>query len=289
MKFFIFKPKRRKNGKLLVGRLYRGRYRLEEDSESIEVALKVTDKQVALSKMERLVREAQQERYGIIPSRSLSAALTTPLAVHIKEFIAELQKIGRDERYVEQRKSALTRLFAECGWKCLAEITPDQFLKWRRQHTAGAKTLNEYLCAANTFINWLKLSKRLSIENPLQYVEKISTIGQQTYERRPFNDEELRRLIAVSAYRSLVYLTAAHTGLRRKELRTLVWADVFLDSPNPHLVVQDKNAKNRKLQPLPLHPEVVTALKKLEEERRPAPTDRVFRGIFPREKPSAMI
>ena len=50
MKFFVFKPKRRKNGKLLVGRLYRGRYRLEEDSESIEVPLKVTDKQVAQSK-----------------------------------------------------------------------------------------------------------------------------------------------------------------------------------------------------------------------------------------------
>ena len=63
MKFFVFKPKRRKKGKLLVGRLYRGRYRLEDDSESIEVSLKVTDKQVALSEMERLVREAQQERY----------------------------------------------------------------------------------------------------------------------------------------------------------------------------------------------------------------------------------
>jgi integrase len=130
----------------------------------------------------------------------------------------------------------------------------------------------------------VKAQQALSFENPLQYVEKISTIGQQTYERRPFNDEELRRLIAVSAYRSVVYLTTAHTALRRKELRTLVWADVFLDSPNPHLVVQAKNAKNRKLQPLPLHPEVVTALKKLEEERRPAPTDRVFRGIFPKRE-----
>jgi integrase len=284
MKFFIFKPKRKKNGKILVGRLYRGRYRLEEDSKSIEVALKVTDKQVALSKMERLVREAQQERYGIIPPRSLSAALTMPLATHLKEFIAELQKLGRDERYVEQRKSALARLFAECGWKSLGEITPDQFLKWRRQHTAGAKTLNEYLSAANTFLNWVKRSKRLSFENPLQYIEKISTVGQETYERRPFTDEELRRLVAVSGYRSVVYLTAAHTGLRRKELHTLVWADLFLDSPNPHIVVRAKNAKNRKLQPLPLHPEVVIALKKLQEERRPAPTDRVFCGIFPKRE-----
>jgi hypothetical protein len=107
MKFFVLKPKRKKNGKIRVGRLYRGRYRLEEDSKSIEVPLKVTDKQVALSKMERLVREAQQERYGIIPPRGLTAALATPLAIHLKEFIAELQKLGRDERYVEQRKSAL--------------------------------------------------------------------------------------------------------------------------------------------------------------------------------------
>ncbi|MGA9579015.1 MAG: tyrosine-type recombinase/integrase [Terrimicrobiaceae bacterium] len=124
----------------------------------------------------------------------------------------------------------------------------------------------------------------LSLENPIQHVEKISTVGRQTYERRPFTDAELRRLIAVSAYRSVVYLTAAHTGLRRKELSTLVWADVFLDLPNPHIVVQAKNAKNRKLQPLPLHPEVVAALKRLEEERRPAPTDRVFRGIFPKRE-----
>ena len=284
MKFFIFKPKRRKNGKLLIGRLYRGRYKLEEDSKSVEVPLKVTDKQVALSKMERILREAQQERYGIIPSRHLTAALTTPLAIHVKEFIAELQKLGRDERYVEQRKSALSRLFAGCGWKSLGEISPDQFLKWRRQHPAGAKTLNEYLSAANTFINWIRRSKRLSLENPLEHIEKISTVGQQTYDRRPFTDDELRRLMEVSAYRSVVYLTAAHTGLRRKELRTLAWADVSLDSPNPHVAVRAKNAKNRKLQPLPLHPEVVMALKKLREEGRPAPTDRVFYGIFPKRE-----
>ena len=44
----------------------------------------------------------------------------------------------------------------------------------------------------------------LSLENPIQHVEKISTVGRQTYERRPFTDAELRRLIAVSAYRSVV-------------------------------------------------------------------------------------
>jgi integrase len=179
-------------------------------------------------------------------------------------------------------------LFAECGWKSLGEISPDQFLKWRRQHPAGAKTLNEYLSAANTFINWIKRSKRLSFENPLQHVEKFSTVGQQTYERRPFTDEEMRRLIAVSASRSVVslrgVLTAAHTGLRRKELRTLVWADVILDSPNPHIMVQARNAKNRKLQPLPLHPEVVVESEKARAGEAPGSDGSGFSRHFPKER-----
>lgn len=48
--------------------------------------------------------------------------------------------------------------------------------------------------------------------------------------------------------------------------------------------MQAKNAKNRKLQPLPLHPELLVTLKRLQEERRPAPTDRVFRAIFPKRE-----
>ena len=121
--------------------------------------------------------------------------------------------LGRDERYVEQRKSALSRLFAEMRLEIFGRNQPDQFLKWRREHTAGAKTLNEYLSAANTFINWVRRSKRLSLENPLQHVEKISTVGRQTYDRRPFTDAELRRLIAVSAYRSVVYPKTHQTHL----------------------------------------------------------------------------
>lgn len=144
--------------------------------------------------------------------------------------------------------------------------------------------MNEYLSAANTFITRLKRSNRLSLENPLQYVEKISTVGQETYERRPFTDKELRCLIAVSAYRSVVYLTAAHTGLRRKELRTLVWADVFLDFPPIRILSCRPRTPRTGSCSLPLHPEVVIALKKLQEERRPAPTDGVFCGIFPKRE-----
>ena len=40
---------------------------------------------------------------------------------------------------LSREESALTRLFAECGWKCLAEISPDQFLKMAPAAFGGCK------------------------------------------------------------------------------------------------------------------------------------------------------
>jgi integrase len=282
MKFFVYKPKRKKNGKVVSGRLYRGRYKLEDDSLAIDVTLGVTDKQVAWTKMEKIVREAQQERYGIIPSKKTNDALKVPLKEYLQEFIAELQRLGRDRHYVRQRENMLTLLFSACRWKILTDVTVDPFLKWRREYHASPKTLNEYLLAANTFIGWLKRSKRLLFENPLEFIEKISTVGKQTYERRPLTDEELQNLIKLSGPRGVVYLTAAHTGLRRKELHTLRWSEVFLDVQAPYVAVKAANAKNRKMQPLPLHPEVVAALKELRHSRKPNASERVFHGIYPK-------
>jgi hypothetical protein len=62
------------------------------------------------------------ERFLHFPGRAQRAG---------NSLIAELQKLGRDERYVEQRKWALSRLFTECGWKSLGEIGPDQSMGFK--------------------------------------------------------------------------------------------------------------------------------------------------------------
>ena len=281
MRCFVFKQKRRKDGKLTLSRLYYGRYRLEDDVKYTEVPLKVSDKQTAVAKLERIVRTAQQERVGIVPPPGVVQAFSGLLLDHLKEFIAELNRLGRNDRYVRQRQAELRRLFQECRWRVLGDIQADAFVKWRQGQTESPKTLNEYLLAANTFIKWVTRSKRLSFENPLQFVEKISEAGKETYHRRPLTEEELSSLIRVSGKRGVVYLTAAHTGLRRNEMRTLVWTDVSLQSDSPFVAVQPGNAKNRKKQPIPLHPEVAEALKKLRAEVRPALTDRVFGDLYP--------
>jgi hypothetical protein len=66
MTCFVFKTKRRVNGTVRTGRTWSGKYQLPGDLKLTVVALGVTDKQVALEKLRRLVREAEREREGLI-------------------------------------------------------------------------------------------------------------------------------------------------------------------------------------------------------------------------------
>ena len=61
---FVFRSKRRVNGKVRVSRTYTGQFRLAGDSKATRVSLGVSDKQVAEERLRRIVREAEREREG---------------------------------------------------------------------------------------------------------------------------------------------------------------------------------------------------------------------------------
>ena len=83
----VFKPKRRKNGKLTSARMYRGRYRLSDDARLTDIPLRTSDKQVALQRLQQIVQEKQQERAGIIPSREQVEMAQRPLIESVENFI----------------------------------------------------------------------------------------------------------------------------------------------------------------------------------------------------------
>ena len=113
--------------------------------------------------------------------------------------------------------------------------------------------------------------------NPLLNLGKVDTRGQEVRIRRALSCEEMTRLLAVAGKSRIGYLFAVHTGLHRNELKTLIWRDVRLDAPNPYVVVQPKNAKNRKGEPLPLHTELITELRAVKPLTA-MPNDLVFTG-----------
>ena len=274
----VYKPSRRKDGKRVVGRMYRGKYRLDPREKLKDIPLHTNDKRVAQEKLRRIMQEEQRERDGISTPKHQRDAASTALEIHIKEYVADRRAVGRDEKYVRELDKKLRKLADECGWQRVAEITPGSFFAWRAKESKSPKTLNEYLNAISGLMNWLEPSIGA---NPMRHVQKVQTNGTEKTKRRAFTADELQQLITMSGPRGVVYLVAARTGIRRGELAQMEWRDVHLDTTQPFIAVRASVAKNHLHAMQPLGLDAVGALRELQSKNA-KPHDRVFAGGIPR-------
>jgi hypothetical protein len=205
---FVFKPKRRIAGKSVTSPFYSGRFRLAGDKKPTEVRLRTRDKQVAESKLKKLVDELEQEREGLIAPKSVREGLQKPLSDQADDYVAELRRLGRNEQYVSERRAQIAALASDCSWRLTRDVTRESFCEWRqRQPAKSPKTLNEYLVAVRSMMNWLERAERIP-RNPLREVEKVADHGEPSFQRRALTLDEARRLVALKSVRRIVYLVA---------------------------------------------------------------------------------
>jgi len=271
-----FVTKRKRRGKR--DRCYTGIYRLPGDSKDTRVALGVTDKRVAEKKLDEIVQEAQRERAGIAVPRALAEAARRPMVEHLADFVADLKARGRVKKYYGLVEHRVGSLIQSCGWRFPGDVTSDSFICWRSKQTSSPKTINEYLAAASSLMNWMARNGRLE-SNPLAAAGKVDQVGGETFTRRAFTDTEMQRLLdGVPAYRAAVYLTAALTGLRRSELKALEWRDLHLDAARPFIAARSSTTKNGKDAALELRDDVIQKIREINPDN-PKPTDRVFKRV----------
>jgi integrase len=282
MTLFVFKPKRSKRGQSKAARMYRGRFRLDGETSTTDVPLHTFEKQVAVERLRKIVRERQQEAEGIIAPKSLREGAQKTIAEHLTDFVADRRSVGRDERYLYELKNRVLKVAGECGWKFARDISPASFLAWQTEQKQSDKTLNEYLISIKALLNWMYRRGCLQ-ENPLKTVERCRTgrAIKPRYARRALKDIEVMRLLAAAGRRRIVYLTALLTGLRRGELRELSWGDVHLDCLQPRFVLRAVTTKNGKQAFTPLHLGLIAELKGLRSAGQSA-SDKVFAGLIPK-------
>lgn len=260
MIFNIYRPKRIHAGKRIVSRLYRGRYRLDNEVQVMEVSLDTPDKQVAEERLRKIIKDKQQEGAGIIAPKALRDAAQKNLMNHLADFIADLTAKGRDAMYIYSIEKRAQRVFGECNWKLPSDVTADSFIAWRSRQKKAPKTINEYLDTMEGLLNWMQRLGRL-VANPLRSVGKVQTQGREERKRRALTDCELNRLLScVPNERKALYLTAVYTGLRKAELAALLWGDIFIDGEKFYLKVRASTTKNHKDATIRLHKDVMSAL-----------------------------
>jgi integrase len=268
----IFKPK--------GSRIYRWRFRQNpQEGKILDMSLGTSELRVAEKRAAELRSKIQLERAGLIPPQKTLESAQRDLALHLEDFLGDMLRRGKSEKYLANLEFRVGRMIKECHWNTAASVTADSFQAWLRgKSELSAKTANDYLEAVRCFFNWLIKMERFS-NNPLARVEKVKTAGRQTRERRAFTAEELKRLLGVAGEYKTAYLMAAHTGLRRSELANLMWADLHLDEAKPFALVRASTTKNSLVAPMRLHPELARAL--LEYKTESQPGDLVFKR-FPR-------
>jgi integrase len=243
---YVFRHKRKTDGRVQIRRLYSGRYKLNGEPKATTVPLFTTDKQQAKQKLLEIVQEREKELAGIRGRKAWREAAQIPVLEHLKEFVADLRARMRSESHIKHLDARIKRLFVECRWEHVRDVSADSFQLWRaNQREFSQKTLHEYQNAASSFFVWMERNDRLE-SNPLRKVGKVERKGFETVHRRAFSDEEMQRLLAVAGTYALGYLAAVNTGLRRKELASVQWGDVHLDAAAPFILVRNATTKNRK-------------------------------------------
>ena len=113
-----------------------------------------------------------------------------------------------------------------------------------------------------------------SESNPLRVIPKLDESRDRRRVRRPLTDDELARLLAVADDRGrrAWYMAAAMAGLRRGDLQRLTWAD--LDFADRSITIRDGKAK--RVDVIPMHPQLAEELQRLRDDALAMPTAKVF-------------
>ncbi len=124
----------------------------------------------------------------------------------------------------------------------------------------------------DSFGNWMSATRRTA-SNPFRGIARMNTEVDIRHKRRALSFEEMMKLVKsardsgknVQGFngetRARIYIMAYLTGLRRKELASLTPESFKLNQANPTLVVEAACSKHRRLDTLPLHPDLVAMLK----------------------------
>jgi integrase len=279
----LFKPRRRKNGRVVESPFYHLFWSVNGHGQG-QHSLKVRERQVAEKLKTGFICEKERELSGMIAPRLVRDAAGRLLTEHLGEFLAYLEGLNRSASHISHVGTRVRKLIADCGWRCLGDVTAKSFELWRQKKSGelSVKTRNEYRAAMYSMLAWLEENEELPA-NPFKRVKKTDGRGQETVKRRAARLWEMEGLLNAAGSYAVAYLAAATTGLRRGELSKLEWGDLHLDVGKAVALVRAGTTKDRKAATVELGPQLVAELKRLHSPGMPS-NGLVLAGRMPTTK-----
>jgi len=239
-----------------------------------------------------LERQAMQRREGLIdPAQERYAQQAQrPLGEHLGDFVRFLTDRGNTPKHVAMTGRHVQWVSDKCGAKSLVDLTGPAVMRALgdlREAGSSLRTCNAYLASVKAFTRWSWKHKRAA-DDPLCGLQKYNVEVDRRWVRRALSAEEFTRLVAAAATgppiqtldgptRAMLYILAAWTGFRRKELASLTLRSFDLEGSQPAVAINARHAKGRRADTVPLHPVVVDRLRAwLEMQGELHPDEPIF-------------
>ena len=242
--------------------VFHARVRINSKDKITCKSLKTKDKLVAQKRIDELYTRMEREAAGLVTPKKLKQAAEGFLIDLVKTYVRTLEA---GTRHIIATENRLKKLCKECEWKRIRDVDSVSFLEWRAsQGKYTPKTKNHYLSSLNSFFTWL-VENGLAVENPVGNVKPVKKKGRHSFKYRALTDAELSMLLKLDR-RSHIYLFAVLTGYRHSEVGAVTWADIHKAEDFSYVLLPAEKTKNKKEQPIKLHPDLVQLLENMRSE-----------------------
>ncbi|MCA9196013.1 MAG: tyrosine-type recombinase/integrase [Planctomycetales bacterium] len=242
-----------------------------------------TDKMATSQLASELERKQQQIQSGLTDPHE--SGKLRPLEEHLAEFQRFLGDKENSTKHVAQTVKRVQRICHGCKFENWKDISPSSVVNWlaleRERGAIGVKTSNYYQAALKEFCNWLVKDGRVP-SNPVTHLQSLNPDLDVRRQRRSLTDEQFAALIESAMNgppiqclsgpdRAMLYILAAWTGFRRKELASLTIRSLDLESSPPTVRCEAGYSKRKRNDIVPLHDIVVERLRSWLEQRGQTP------------------
>lgn len=239
-----------------------------------------TDKSATERLAIKLEDEARMVREGIKQAEPEPEKRVA--SFQLEEYIKHLKQRDVSHTQLTNLRSRIKKTLAACNFQLVTQIQAqpvEDYLAKRRLDGMSKQTSNHYRQAVHQFCEWL-VKRSLLRSNPVADIPKLNVETDRRHHRRALLHEEFLRLIRAAEMgkpiqtiegidRAMIYILAAWTGYRRREIASLALTSFQLDSVPPTVTLEARHSKRRKSEVQVLHPEVVSRLRKWLEIRKP--------------------